>query len=51
VVRPFKVDLSNDITPTAVEVRWGWEIRNLSKPAKYVNEGDTTISIFSWGIK
>jgi len=37
----FNDGLIDEITLTALGVRWGWEIRKPSKPAKYNDEGDT----------
>jgi len=49
--RLFNDGLINEITLTALGVRWGWEIRKSSKPAKYDDEGDTAISKFLTGTK
>jgi len=44
--RLFNDCLINEITLTALGVRWGWEIIKSSKPAKYNDKGDTAISKF-----
>ena len=53
--RLFNDGLINEITLTALGVRWGWEIRKSSKPADQQpsnnDEGDIAISKILMGTK